>query len=118
MRWLPAIFRRKPAAPPPLPQSDPPVCVIGDIHGRLDLLDALLVQIAKQPAYDKARLIFVGDLIDRGPDSAGVLARVHALHTAHPDRVICLMGNHERMALDFLENPARHGRRWIAAGGQ
>lgn len=120
MRWLRAILnaaRPAPAPASPLPQPDPPACVIGDVHGRLDLLDALLAQIATQPGHARARIIFVGDLIDRGPDSAGVLARVMALHRAAPDRVICLMGNHERMALDFLDDPIRFGPRWIAAGG-
>jgi serine/threonine protein phosphatase 1 len=91
--------------------------VIGDIHGRLDLLDALLARIAAQPGGDTARILFVGDLVDRGPDSAGVLARVHALHKADPDRVLCLMGNHERMMLDFLEDAPHAGPRWIRNGG-
>lgn len=119
MRWLRAILNptlpQKPAGP--LPRPDPPVCVIGDVHGRLDLLDKLLAQIATRPGHETARIILVGDMIDRGPDSAAVLARLHALHAAAPDRVICLMGNHERMLLDFLADPARHGPRWIAAGG-
>ncbi len=117
MRWLRAIFHRQPATAAPLPRPETPVCVIGDVHGRLDLLEELLARIALQPDHDLARLVFVGDLMDRGPDSAGVLARVHALHKATPDRVICLMGNHERMLLDFLADPVRHGPRWIANGG-
>jgi serine/threonine protein phosphatase 1 len=78
MRWLRAIFHRQPAAAAPLPRPEAPVCVIGDVHGRLDLLEGLLAKIALQPDHDLARLVFVGDLMDRGPDSAGVLARVHA----------------------------------------
>lgn len=105
----------------PLPCPDPPVCVIGDLHGRLDLLDRILDRIAAQitdsPGHADARLVFVGDMIDRGPDSAGVLARLRALQRSAPARIICLMGNHERMMLDFLADPARHGPRWIAAGG-
>ncbi|MEB8389452.1 metallophosphoesterase [Rhodobacteraceae bacterium KMM 6894] len=122
MSWLRAIFlaKRSPrlaqlqAVPPCL---DRPVCVIGDVHGRLDLLDRLLAEVAERPESRLARIILVGDMIDRGPDSAGVLARVHALQRAAPERVICLMGNHERMLLDLLYSPARHGPRWIAAGG-
>jgi len=105
------------ATPPPLPRPDPPVCVVGDLHGRADLLEQMLTRIAQQPGQGKTRIIFVGDIIDRGPDSAGVLARVSALCRADPDRVVCLMGNHERMLLDFLADPARYGPRWIAAGG-
>jgi len=120
MRWLRAILniaRAAPARSAPLPQLDPAVCVIGDLHGRLDLLDLMLERIAQQPDHEQARIVFVGDLMDRGPDSAGVLARVMALHRANPTRVICLMGNHERMLLDFLNDPARAGPRWLAAGG-
>lgn len=131
MRWLRAILSaawpprtgQTPGQMAPLPYSldpprpNPPVCVIGDVHGRLDLLDKLLAQIGLRPDHADARIILVGDLIDRGPDSAGVLARVHTLHRAAPERVICLMGNHERMMLDFLDDPVRHGPRWIAAGG-
>lgn len=122
MYWLRAIFSalqtmNRIGQQVPLPRPDPPVCVIGDVHGRLDLLEQLLAQIAEQPEYARARIIFVGDLIDRGPDSAGVLARVYALQHAEPERVFCLMGNHERMLLDFLHEPIIHGPRWIAAGG-
>jgi serine/threonine protein phosphatase 1 len=91
--------------------------VIGDVHGCLEQLEALLARIAAQPEYDKTRIVFVGDLVDRGPDSASVLARVHAMHKAAPTRVICLMGNHERMLLDFLKDAPGCGPRWIAAGG-
>jgi serine/threonine protein phosphatase 1 len=113
--WL-----KKPAPttePAPLPAPDPPVCVVGDLHGRLDLLEQMLDAIAARDGAGTARLVFVGDMIDRGPDSAGVLRRLHALQLENPARVTCLMGNHERMALDFLAAPARRGPRWIAAGG-
>jgi serine/threonine protein phosphatase 1 len=102
---------------PPLPQPDPPLCLIGDLHGRADLLDMLLARIASEPRHAEARLVFVGDLIDRGPDSAAVLHRIRGLCAQDPARVICLMGNHERMMLDFLEAPAGRAKRWLAAGG-
>ena len=56
--------------------------IVGDIHGRLDLLDQLLEQIhrdidARRP--EKALLVFLGDLIDRGPDSARVVERLRDL---------------------------------------
>ncbi len=102
---------------PPMPEPDPPLCLIGDLHGRADLLDIMLARIAAEPRGAEARLIFVGDLIDRGPDSAGVLRRIHALFQADPERVVCLMGNHERMMLDFLAAPAGRAKRWLNAGG-
>ncbi|MGR3371552.1 MAG: metallophosphoesterase [Pseudooceanicola nanhaiensis] len=90
--------------------------MIGDVHGCADALEALLARIAARPDAARARLIFVGDLIDRGPDSAAVLARIRAMTEAEPDRVICLKGNHEAMCLEALESPAAMTR-WLANGG-
>ena len=102
---------------PALPRPEQPLCIIGDLHGMADLLDAMLNRIADQPGAASTRILLVGDLIDRGPDSAAVLRRVHDLCRQEPDHVTCLMGNHERMMLDFLANPATHARRWLNAGG-
>ncbi|MDO5631458.1 MAG: metallophosphoesterase [Paracoccus sp. (in: a-proteobacteria)] len=99
----------------PLPRPGQPVCLIGDIHGRLDLLDSLLAKIAAQPGYHLARIVVLGDMIDRGPDSAHIIARLMAKTRAAPDRWTCLMGNHERMLLDFLADPVQ-GRRWLRHG--
>lgn len=100
-----------------LPRPVQPLCVIGDLHGRADLLDLMLATVATRDPETKARRIFVGDLIDRGPDSAAVLARLHQLCTSDPAHYICVMGNHERMLLDFLADPQRYAPRWFAAGG-
>lgn len=97
------FFKRRTAEPIPLPELPPGerVYAIGDIHGRLDLLDDLLIQIG---ADDRARgpaattLLFLGDLIDRGPDSAGVVERVRKL-AASEVNVRVLMGNHEEVFL-------------------
>ena len=86
-----------------------PLFIIGDIHGRIDLLDRLL-----SSAPEEVQFVFVGDLIDRGEDSAQVLARVRELCT---QGAICLMGNHEKMLLDFLERPTECGTRWLRNGG-
>lgn len=117
LRSLLSRFERAPAPPAPLPQPDIPVCIIGDVHGRLDLLDALLTQIDTRAAGQPLRLIFVGDLVDRGPESAAVLARVFERCQGAPAQTLCLMGNHERMMLDFLADPTAHGPRWLRAGG-
>lgn len=98
-------------------RAAPPLCIVGDLHGRLDLLEDMLGLIAAQPMARHARCIFVGDMIDRGPDSVGVLRRLHMRHLQDPATTICLMGNHERMMLDFLAAPDRHSARWRAAGG-
>ena len=102
---------------PALPRPVHPICVIGDLHGRADLLELMLTTITTRDPEGKVRCIFVGDLIDRGPDSAAVLARVHQLCASDPAHYICVMGNHERMLLDFLADPPRCGPRWFAAGG-
>ncbi len=63
---------------------------IGDVHGMLDELNALLDQLA--PSLED-QIIFVGDLLDKGPDSPGVVRRVRTLSETH--NVILVMGNHE-----------------------
>ena len=93
---------------PPFPEL--PVAVIGDIHGRADLLGALIGKIAKI-APDSA-LVFVGDYVDRGPDSRGVVSKLRDL-----DNAICLRGNHEAMLLEFLDDPIEKGGRWLRNGG-
>lgn len=89
---------------------------IGDIHGCADLLDALLARIAGHAASRPYRLVFLGDYIDRGPDSAGVLRTISRLHWNDPERVACLMGNHEAMLLDALSTPGADAP-WRQNGG-
>lgn len=101
---------------PPFP--DRPVCVIGDVHGRADLLDRMRDRIASLDPSGQARRILVGDLIDRGPASAEVLKTVRALSESGPGHWTCLAGNHERMMLDFLGDPVRHGLGWLMSGGE
>ena len=71
-----------------LPQPKAPLCLVGDLHGRADLLEALLSRIAAEPEAASARLIFAGDLIDRGPDSAKVLHRVRSLTETRPGHAV------------------------------
>lgn len=98
-------------------QSSVLTYAIGDIHGCSDLLDALLDRIDAHANGRERRLVFLGDYIDRGPDSAAVLRTISRLQWSEPDRVTCLMGNHERMLLDALttEESALH---WLANGGE
>ncbi len=70
---------------------------IGDIHGRLDKLEALL---ARLPLRDDDRLVFLGDYVDRGPDSRGVIDRL--IRVGEERSAVFLLGNHESMFLDFL----------------
>ncbi|WP_267414703.1 MULTISPECIES: metallophosphoesterase family protein [unclassified Sphingomonas] len=92
---------------------------VGDIHGRRDLLDEMLVMIEhdirSQPAAE-ATIVFLGDLIDRGPDSAGVIERLSSL-SAFPARVLLLLGNHEEILLRVLDGEPGLAYDWLAFGG-
>ncbi|ABD56605.1 metallophosphoesterase [Jannaschia sp. CCS1] len=101
----------------PLPRRQ--TYIIGDIHGRADLLELMLELIDAHIGGTSAEhpmLVFVGDYIDFGPDSAVVLARMRELQESFPNNVRCLMGSHERMMLDFLADPATRGPRWLRSG--
>lgn len=89
---------------------------IGDVHGRQDLLAPLLAAIRDHARDERPRLVFLGDYIDRGPDSAAVVQTVRALQAEAPERVTCLMGNHEHMLLAALAEPEAIPW-WIENGG-
>jgi len=114
-------FRRSPAPAAPPPASLPEglrVYAIGDIHGRLDLLETLLARIgADDAARDACRtqLIFLGDLVDRGPESAAVVERAIGLHTAGAR---FLMGNHEEMLLRMLDGDIAALRAMVRVGAR
>ncbi len=113
MRFLGRLFRADPQ--PPLPDRD--LAVIGDLHGRADLLEAMVEQLANAGGTERT-LVFVGDYIDRGEASASVLGLLQALQKdLWPGDVICLKGNHEAMLLDFLDAPEEAGPFWIHNGG-
>jgi serine/threonine protein phosphatase 1 len=82
---------------------------VGDIHGQLQLLDRLLDKVdadARRQDADQCVLVFVGDYIDRGTDSAGVIER---LVSGLPEDAECrfILGNHEAILLEFIEKPER-----------
>jgi serine/threonine protein phosphatase 1 len=112
------MFSRSPPSPP----AGPPgyrAYAVGDVHGRLDLLDALLDEIHRDIERRGAKdvvLVFLGDLIDRGPDSAGVVER---LRTYRRDgvRTIFLLGNHEEVLLRILDGDAALITQWRWFGG-
>jgi serine/threonine protein phosphatase 1 len=92
---------------------------VGDIHGRLDLLEDLLEKIhadlARRPAR-KVLLVFVGDLIDRGPNSAQVVERLRTYR--HPGiRPMFLLGNHEEVLLRILSGESELIAKWRRFGG-
>jgi serine/threonine protein phosphatase 1 len=96
------------------------IYAIGDIHGRLDLLESLLALIA---ADDLKRgnantvLVFLGDLADRGPDSRGVIEYLMAL-SASGQPCIFLMGNHEELLIRVWEGERSSANTFNRAGGR
>ncbi|MBN2034025.1 MAG: serine/threonine protein phosphatase, partial [Deltaproteobacteria bacterium] len=73
---------------------------MGDIHGCLGMLQRLMKKIPWKPGSD--RLIFLGDYVDRGEDSRGVIEYLLEISRS-TERVDFLMGNHEKNLLDFIE---------------
>jgi serine/threonine protein phosphatase 1 len=96
------------------------IYAVGDIHGRLDLLDRLLRLILDdlaERALDRPpMLVFVGDYVDRGSASRGVIQRLLALRASEGLEVRNLKGNHEQAMLQFLGDASR-GAEWVSYGG-
>lgn len=93
--------------------------VIGDVHGCLELLERLLSRIEleiREDARPKTSIVFLGDLIDRGPHSAAVIER---LRTYAPPgaSVHFIMGNHEEVMLRVLDGEAELIPSWLRFGG-
>ncbi len=102
----------------PLP-DDLWIYVVGDIHGRADLLFRLHKMIdhdrQRHEAEAQSIEIYLGDYCDRGPDSRRVIdAILERVSRGH--EIICLLGNHEQLLLDFLQDPDC-GPQWFAKGG-
>ncbi|MBC7203883.1 MAG: metallophosphoesterase [Pusillimonas sp.] len=88
-----------------------PIDIVGDIHGEIDALDALLDRLGYKSngAHPKGRrLVFIGDLVDRGPNSPGVVQRVRELVENSDAQLI--LGNHE---LNLLINDIKDGAGWF-----
>jgi len=92
---------------------------VGDIHGRIDLLEHLLARIhadlQHRPA-PKTLLVFVGDLVDRGPSSAQVIERLRCYHRDGVEPVF-LLGNHEEVLLRIIHGDASVVESWLKFGG-
>ena len=118
-------FRRRQAACPPIPLASPAlpegrrVYAIGDVHGRLDLLqpaiEAVRADLAAAPV-ERAFLVFLGDLIDRGPASNGVLELLRTADWAGITPVF-LLGNHEEAMLAAYDGDLGALRNWVGFGG-
>lgn len=97
------------------------VFAVGDIHGRLDLLEGMTRRIAGEAtegreAATQVVAVFLGDYIDRGPGSAGVLRHLIDFRAQSPCALVFLRGNHEQMLLDLIDGTATSNR-WLGYGG-
>jgi serine/threonine protein phosphatase 1 len=111
--WNAFSPKRSPAAVP----DGMRVYAVGDIHGCARQLDDLMAVILadNQASGLDTRLVFLGDYLDRGPDSKGVIARL--LSPPEGYKASHLMGNHDQTLLDFLDDPIVY-RSWRSFGAQ
>ena len=91
------------------------VYAIGDIHGSLRALCRLIAECERDADGRPMRLVFIGDYIDRGPDSRGVVDYIINLQSRLAVNAICLMGNHEALALSAIDD--LNTENWILNGG-
>ena len=94
-----------------------PVAVIGDVHGHVEPVRELLDKLQQLPDYQDRWIVFIGDLVDRGPDPKGMIDLLLQLIVEHP-RTACVAGNHELAmagALGLIETPeyADWSKRWL-----
>ena len=116
---LKSFFSRKTVTPPRAIAPGERIYAIGDIHGRRVCLDDLLIRIGED---DRARgpaqttLVLLGDLVDRGPESRGVIVRLLQLAQLRP--CVFLMGNHEEVMIDAWEGDEAAARLFHRIGGR
>jgi len=99
-----------------IPNEKERLYVIGDVHGRLDLLDRVIAAIHRdiEENGSGALTVTLGDYIDRGPASRGVLDRLRT--NPFPMTYVALKGNHEELLESFLADPTV-GEHWRRLGG-
>ena len=94
---------------------------VGDVHGCYNLLSDLLLKIVQDlrtiDENHTATVVFLGDYIDRGPDSSKTVSSLIWLARNAPMRCVFLRGNHEQAMLDFLQDPLET-RKWLQVGGE
>jgi serine/threonine protein phosphatase 1 len=97
------------------------VFAIGDVHGRVDLLErataAIEAQAAEAAGANRTILIFLGDYIDRGPSSREVIEHLMALKARAPFELTFLRGNHEQILIDLIGG-GEDSARWLDHGGR
>ncbi len=113
------LFGSQPSALPPALPAGYRLYAVGDVHGREDLLIDLLERIEadhRSRGRAKCVLVFLGDLIDRGPSSAQVVERLRTL-SIPSTRLVFLSGNHEEVLLRIVEGNAQLLTDWLKFGG-
>ena len=90
---------------------------IGDIHGQHAKLVALLAQCNQRAKGAAAHFVFLGDYIDRGPDSRAVIEALVAFKAEAPHRVTCLRGNHEALVLGIVAGDLAVMPSWLNKNG-
>jgi serine/threonine protein phosphatase 1 len=97
------------------------IYAIGDVHGRYDLLREMLRRIEAHsrglPRCDEIHVVLLGDVVDRGPDSARVLQFLHEW-TRQASGQVLLLGNHEEMMLRTWNGEASILKKWLRVGGR
>ncbi len=115
--WKPRQFLAPLVLAPPVLPEGVRIYAVGDVHGRSDLISQMFSRIDCDLEASSAKetiQVFLGDYIDRGRDSAGVLDLLIARGRSH--RLCCLKGNHEIFLAEFLENPGVF-KPWTLYGG-
>ena len=97
-------------------QIDGPIAVIGDVHGQTDKLDVVIDRLFETPGFADRWVVFIGDLVDRGPNPRGAIEILLELRDEHP-KTTCVAGNHELamcLALGLIDSPPEAGwpTRW------
>lgn len=101
--------------------GDERVYAIGDVHGRLDCLKAMTTRIEADIAENPPknwRIVFLGDLIDRGPDSSGVIDHAMAFGARHQGKIWFISGNHEDMLLRAHDGDGAVAALFYRTGGR
>ena len=120
MGFLSNLLKRREKTPSPqktdgTAEAELPVYAVGDIHGCLNLLLQLEAKIFAESGDRRGVIVFLGDYIDRGPDSRGVIE--HLATWQHPHLVpVFIRGNHEQVLFDFLSEPQTL-QSWAQFGG-
>jgi serine/threonine protein phosphatase 1 len=90
---------------------------VGDVHGQLQKLLSLLALCEEHGKGRTTRLVFLGDYIDRGPESRATVETLIGLQQKAPGRITCLRGNHEAVVVDIARHAKFELDPWLRSGG-